>query len=318
MNSLLTNHAFRALVGVLGVTIIIQVFIVAPPRDFPEKQIVPVKEGQTVEEIAENLTKRHIVRHPFFFTVYLIFWGKDDSLVAGDYFFERKRNMFRVIDALTTGDYGIESTKVTVPEGLHNRQVASLLKKFFPTFDEGIFLLEAGKKEGYLFPDTYFFLPMASPGEIIDEMYSNFTDKIKHLEAPISASGRTLHEIITMASILEEEVRSTKNRKIIAGILWKRLDAGMLLQVDAPFQYFLGRNSFTVTLDDLANDSPYNTYKHKGLPPGPISNPSLDAIISSVYYEETPYWFYLSDFDNNVHYAKTFEEHKENKRQYLP
>src|SRR3989338_1471741 len=97
----------------------------------------------------------------------------------------------------------------------------------------------------------------------------------------------------------------------------ERIERGMLLQVDAVFPYIIGKNTFEVTLDDLKTDSPYNTYKYKGLPKGPISNPGMDAILAAVYPEKTDYLFYLSDLDGNMHYAADFEGHKVNKFRYL-
>jgi UPF0755 protein len=120
-----------------------------------------------------------------------------------------------------------------------------------------------------------------------------------------------------MASILEAEARTTETRKIISGILWKRMEIGMPLQVDAPFQYIIGKNTFQLTTNDLKFDSPYNTYKYKGLPPGPIGNPGLDAISATVNPIKTNYLYYLSDVRGNMHYAKTFAEHVINKEKYL-
>lgn len=120
-----------------------------------------------------------------------------------------------------------------------------------------------------------------------------------------------------MASLLEEEARTTETRKMVSGILWKRLSAGMPLQVDAVFPYIIGKNTFEITLKDLEFDSPYNTYKYKGLPPGPISNPGKDSILAAIYPTKSDYWFYLSDKNGLMHYAITFDEHKINKAKYL-
>ena len=122
-----------------------------------------------------------------------------------------------------------------------------------------------------------------------------------------------------MASLIEEETRTQEERPTVAGILWKRLDIDMPLQVDATFSYINGKNTFELTLDDIADDtSPYNTYAHKGLPPGPISNPGLDSIVAALYPKENPYLYYLADLSGTTHYSRTFDEHKEKKFRYLP
>jgi UPF0755 protein len=143
-----------------------------------------------------------------------------------------------------------------------------------------------------------------------------FLQKIETISG-LATSTHSLKDSIIMASILENEARTTESRKIIAGILWKRLYLGMPLQVDSTFSYINGKNTYDLTLDDLKINSPYNTYLYKGLPPGPISNPGLDAINDAIYPTKTPYLYFLSSKSGDMYYAKTFEEHKRNKELYL-
>lgn len=133
----------------------------------------------------------------------------------------------------------------------------------------------------------------------------------------VEKSGRTLNEIITMASLIEEEANTKESRRIISGILWQRIKQGMRLQVDAVFPYIMNKFSLQLTKEDLMDDSPYNTYRYAGLPPGPISNPGWDSIYAAIYPAKTSYLYYLSDREGNMYYAKTFEEHKANKAKYL-
>lgn len=128
--------------------------------------------------------------------------------------------------------------------------------------------------------------------------------------------NRKISDVIIMASILEGEALP-KDRQVVAGILWKRLSIGMPLQVDATFRYINGKGTYDLTADDLKIDSPYNTYIHKGLPPGPISNPGIDAISASLNPIPTKYLYYLTEKDGTIHYAKTFTEHIANKNKYL-
>ena len=187
--------------------------------------------------------------------------------------------------------------------------------KKFSKFDPKDFISNA--KEGYLFPDTYLFLPNSEITQVLSFMKNNFDKKIQSIESEIIEFKKPLNDVIIMASILEEEARKTDTRRTIAGILWKRLSVGMPLQVDVTFQYINGKKTFELTTEDLKIDSPYNTYKYRGLPPTPISNPGLDSILSAITPIETPYFYFLSDKDGNMHYAKTFSEHKKNKELYL-
>jgi len=196
-------------------------------------------------------------------------------------------------------------------------QIAKILKLNFESFDEEFFLRLAKDKEGYLFPDTYQFLPNVNPIEVIAVMERTFNNKIKEFLPEIEAQGKTVHDIIVMASIIEEEARTQETRNIISGILWTRIDIGMPLQVDAVFPYIMGKNTFQLTLEDLQVDSPYNTYKYKGLPPGAISNPGISSIMASVRPVKTQYLFYLSDMNGDMHYSNNFESHKRNKAVYL-
>jgi UPF0755 protein len=120
-----------------------------------------------------------------------------------------------------------------------------------------------------------------------------------------------------MASLIEEETATPEDRRIVSGILWKRLSSGMRLQVDATFAYTIGKGSLELTTEDLKSDSPYNTYRIYGLPPTPIVNPGLDAITAALHPTSSPYVYYLSDKNGVMHYSKTFEEHKLAKAKYL-
>jgi len=208
------------------------------------------------------------------------------------------------LSRFTKGEFGFKPVKVTVAEGLTVKKIAELLGDF-ENFDKKEFLEKTGKLEGYLFPDTYLFLPFAETEQIIGTMTDNFKKK----------AGDVGKDIVIMASLIEKEVPDSDDRKIVSGILWKRLKLGMALQVDAVFPYITGKQK--VLLDDLKIDSPYNTYLHKGLPPGPIANPGLDAIIAARNPQETSYLYYLSGNDGKTHFAKTFSEHLRNKEKYL-
>ena len=174
----------------------------------------------------------------------------------------------------------------------------------------------AQEKEGYLFPDTYFISPAIKPEDLIEKMSINFNEKIPNISG-ISTTTYKFEDVIIMASILEREARTMESRRIIAGILWKRLKIGMPLQVDSSFLYINGKGTFELTLDDLKTDSPHNTYKYKGLPVGPIGNPGEDSIFAAIHPIETKYLYFLTGHDGKMYYGKTFDEHKKNKAKYL-
>jgi len=161
-------------------------------------------------------------------------------------------------------------------------------------------------------------MPEVEAEGVIKTMSENFDKKvIKGLGEEIVKSGRKLEELIIMASILEKEASSYEDMRMISGILWKRLEFGIGLQVDATVSYVVGKPSLELTDEDLAVDSPFNTYKYRGLPPAPIGNPGLEAIKAAITPTQTIYWYYLHDSDGEPHYAMTFEEHKRNKELYL-
>jgi len=178
--------------------------------------------------------------------------------------------------------------------------------------------------EGYLFPDTYRLFASSTPEEIIIKMLSNFDKKLTpEMRADIKASGKTIHEIITMASIIEKEApiyaqTDSEAAKIISGIFWNRIKIGMGLQSDASLSYIYNDNKPIHSGEELEVDSLYNTYKYRGLPPGPIANPGLIAIKAAIYPSETNYYYFLTTLDGSaIYYAKTYEEHLRNKYKYL-
>lgn len=313
---LLALSSFLALLMVVGTA---AVFMWGPPRHFPVGTVVRVEEGQTLREVAQHLSARNVIRFPALFIASVRYaHGGDESVVAGDYFFSQRRNLFSVARAVATGDYGLVPHAVRVPEGASVTQMADLLEQELDSFDSEEFVRLGLPLEGYLFPDTYYFLPNVSERHVIETMNNNFREKIAEISEEIELSGHSLHEVVTMASIIEKEAEnSDRARRTISGVLWKRISVDMPLQVDAVFPYIIGRNTFELTLEDLKVDSPYNTYRYKGLPPGPIANPGLASLKAAIDPIESDFLFYLADLNGRTHFAETFEEHKWNKRRYL-
>lgn len=278
---------------------------------------VNIPEGDTVREIGYLLESKKVIRSHEVFQGIVRLRGVDTALPSGIFLFPSGESVFAVIDRLVTQKRGIERVRATIPEGLTTAQIAIELAKDLPEFDINTFTDLADAKGSYIFPDTYFFYTTATSGEVYQIMRENFQTKTAELRMEALASGKNWDDIVIMASLIEEEAVDDEDRKLVSGILWNRIKLGMRLQVDASFAYLLGKSSSEITETDLAMDSPYNTYRYAGLPPGPIAHPGLATIDAALHPTDTPYLYYLSDENGTMHYAKTFAEHKVNKEKYL-
>lgn len=168
--------------------------------------------------------------------------------------------------------------------------------------------------EVYLFPDTYTFTYDMTPEDIVEMFLMTFSARVdEQMREEIRAQGKTLHEVVTLASIVEGEVRTQEDRRLVADLFWRRLENDMLLQSDVTVAYALGTNKIQHSVEETQTDSPYNTYVYKGLPPGPVSNPSLDAMQAVMYPLENPFVFFLSNPQTGqTVFAQTYEEHLKN------
>lgn len=299
----------------VGVIWFFYTLFLAPPLAYPTGAYLKVEEGMPLKSIAALFEERGVVSNARLFEVITRVLGDDKKIPAGFYHFSRKDNMVWVAMRILNGDFETEAVRVTIPEGSTVNDIAKVLLEKLPEFSRREFLERA--REGYMFPDTYFFRPGQSTEAILSVFENNFNVKMQRVRPLIDKSGHTIDEILTMASLLEKEASKTEDRKRIAGVLWHRIDIGMPLQTDATFPYYLGRNTFEVTLEDLRTDHPYNTYTNKGLPPGPIGNPGLNSIMAALEPIPSNYVFFLSDRQGNFHYSVTYEGHLANKRKYL-
>ena len=232
---------------------------------------------------------------------------------------------------------GTNEVALVVPEGWTARQIAGRMDELgifsrndfmtivnsgqHPVLTKFDFFKDKPIKaglEGYLFPDTYRIFKDASAEKVMIKMLENFGRKFTpELREETRRQKKTTSDIVTMASLIEKEVVSDEDRVIVSGILWKRLHMGIPLQVDATIVYITGKKTTKVSLEDIKIDSPYNTYKYRGLPAGPISNPGLSAIRAAIYPKDSPYLYYLSTPDGRTIFSKTLEEHNEAKARYL-
>lgn len=296
-----------------------------------------IEPGAGVNQISLELYNSGVVNSRLAFETYLYLKGIEGNIKAGTY--DLPSSTITELTSILLEGPGVDDKRITFIEGWTLADYAREVEKeglaseqeFIEVvshpksngFSDETFPILYSKPdsvdlEGYLFPDTYFVYKDVDANEIVKVLLNTLQQKITlQMAEDIDAQEKTLHEILTMASIIEKEVRTDRDRRIVSGLLWKRIDAGMALQVDATVNYITGDSKPAVTYDQTKIDNPYNTYLYRGLPPGPISNPSLSAIQAAVYPTESDYWFYLSTPDGETIFSKTLEEHNAAKQKYL-
>ena len=289
-------------------------------KDDKSVKIFVIERGAPLQTIVNNLEKNDLIRNKIVFFLIVRQLGLERKIQAGDFRLSPSMNAYEIANTLTHGTLDLW---VTLIEGTRREEMAQIISREL-NIPEVEFIKES--EEGFLFPDTYLFPKDASAGSVISIMTNNFDNKFtESMKNKAEKKGLTLEEAVTLASIVEKEARKESDKKIVAGILLKRLEEDWPLQVDATIQYGLGYQSAekswwktTLSFDDLKIDSPYNSYKNKGLPPTPICNPGLASLNAVVEADSsTPYWYYISDKKGNMHYAKSDEEHQANIDKYL-
>lgn len=286
------------------------------PAYFPIDSIVRIKKNSTISQVGHSLYEKKMIRSELLFKT-LSRFSNSGKIVAGDYQFKKGTNVFTLSRRFTRGEFGIETKKITIHEGLNAKEIGVLLDKRLPAFDQDVFIEIASKEEGRLFPDTYFIKPSDDETDIVKMMTDNFEEQVGAIKLDLLASNKSLNEILTMASIIELETRTAESRRLVSGVLWNRIKQDMKLQVDAVFPFIMEKYSLQLSMKDLQFDSPYNTYRYKGLPPGPVCNPGLDSIKAAIEPTKTTYLFYLSDRSGKMHYAETYKAHMINRAKYL-
>lgn len=324
-----------------GLILIIAVFTIyiydqlqpVKPYSNEDKVILNIPHGSTVNEITKLLKEKQLVKNELFFKIYLKYTGYDEDIKAGEFQLSRSMNIKEIIGKFVTGDVVEETVRFTIPEGYHVVQIAEILAqqglinkdKFLQLVENGDFDFEFLKRipheknmeyklEGYLYPDTYEVMRGATEEEIINIMLAQFQKKWKpEWNTIIEKKGMNLHQIVTIASIVEREVVVENERPIVAGVIYNRLKNEWNLQIDATVQYILGNQKERLTYDDLQIKHPYNTYLNVGLPPGPISNPGISSIEAAIFPENHAYYFYVTKKDSSgEHYfSETYAEHKQ-------
>lgn len=233
-------------------------------------------------------------------------------------------NSQQIADKLATSQLGFSADDFLQLAGYPKKNYQSLtINKWPQDFSDNYDFLRDKPKyvglEGYLFADTYRFRPSSSPEEVVIKLLDNFGRQLNtKMRQDIENQGKTIYQIVTMASLLEKEVRSEKDMKLVSDIFWRRIKNGQRLESCATLAYILGKNKPQYSYEETRIDSPYNTYVNDGLPPGPIGSPSLKAIRAAIYPTSNNYNFFLTRPDNGeTVFSRDFEEHKANKAKYL-
>jgi len=264
-----------------------------------EEKMFKIEEKQNVLEIAENLEKEGLIKNKIFFQVYVFLRGKIKGLQAGTYSFSPSMSVSEIAQKIFRGE--TIQIRVTIPEGFTIKEIEERINEVLGVRYQ-ILEEKAGKYK---------------KEEIVEVFLKNFDKKTSQLREEIKKQGKTIFDIVKMASLLEKEVKTLEDKKLVAGILEKRKEAGMLLRVDATITFITKKKTTKVTFEETQIDSPYNTYKYKGLPIGPICNPGLDSILAASYPKKSEYWYYLSTPEGETIFSRTLKEHNLAKAKYL-
>lgn len=310
------------------------------PTAAGEVQKVEIPSGTSANKIADLLEDQGIIKNAFIFKYYMKFKDQGARFQAGVYELNPGMENDAIIAKLNAGDtVAAETIRFTIPEGFTLLQIADKLAADKLIDKEKFLALAATQKkwgdvesvlsipevdnlhqrlEGYLFPETYEMKKGSTEESIIKRMLAELDLKLSELpegwQDVLEEKGLSVHELLTIASLVEREVVVDEERALVAGVIYNRIADGMPLQIDATVQYSLDKPKERLYEKDLLIDSPYNTYKIKGLPPGPIASPSLDSIQAALYPEKSDYFFYVTKKDGSqTHlFAKTYKEHLRN------
>lgn len=295
----------------------------APPRS-PEQGVrVVIPPGWSTPQIAQHLNRLGLVRSPEWFAILARVMAMDRRLKSGIYIMPENPTELEVLKILNLGPGGVW---VTIPEGLRIEEIAQILS------DSGVvdreeflricrapelaeeFDIPIPNLEGYLFPDTYLFSPSSPAAAVVRVMVENLHKVYRRLVQSYTPEF-TLHQLLTLASMVELETRLPSERPIVASVFLNRLRKGMPLQCDPTIQYLLPKRKPRLTYQDLKTPSPYNTYLNPGLPPGPICSPGEEAIKAVLAPAQTPYLYFVAQGDGSHRFSSTVEEHERNRRE---
>ena len=301
-------------------------FSVSPQSGVVE---IRIEQGEPFSTVARKLRDNKVVTNERLFLLWARYSGLEKKIHRGLYRFELPLSPSEVLNRMVQGK-GIFQ-RVTIPEGLTVREIADLLAKM-GIFREEEFLTAARDPEllaslglqdkgieGYLFPNTYHFIPQASPREVILKMTEQFRKSVEPLAGqPRADDGLTPHEILTLASMIEKETGVETERPLVSAVFHNRLKLKMPLQSDPTVIYGLKDFNGNLTRKDLNDSSPYNTYRIPALPPGPICNPGLSSLKAALLPAPVPFLYFVSKNDGTHHFSENLEAHSQAVKIYQP
>ena len=334
------NKKRLGIIGVISIIFVvsISVFIFTQIGPYNKNNtkgiVVEIPQGSTTDTISDILYKNNLIKNKAMFKISVKLSNKAQQFKAGKYLFNQTYSNKQIINDLSLGKIYKDGIKITIPEGSTSREIVSILvdkklgnedsyealisnpKEFYNDFK---FLEEDDitSLEGFLYPSTYYFDENSSEKEVLSTMLSQFnkvyTDKLRDRQKELNM---TTEQVVNLASIVEKEAILDKDRPIIASVFYNRLKIGMPLQSDATIQYIFKERKKIVTYKDLEIDSPYNSYKNKGLPPTPISSPGIESIKATLYPEKTDYLYFVAKMDGGNNYSKNYEDHLKYVKEY--
>lgn len=315
LRSILTGALLLLLISmVVFAVILIEIF---PMKiTLVNSGVLKVDGNVSIDEIAGLLKENRFILHEKGFVFITKFYGDKLSFKSGTHNLQSVENVFQLIAELQRPGLPDEIT-VTFPEGFSVKDIANRLAENGVISDVAAFVEYAGEFEGFLFPDTYRFVEGESFESIVLRMRKRFNEITgSNYELLCSEKGFDLKEAVTLASIIEREAKLDSDRPIVASVFINRLKEGMPLQADCTINYLLPEHKEWLSKEDYEIDSPYNTYKYAGLPPGPICNPGRASLFSVVEAPETDYFYFMTTPEGKAIFSKTLAEHERNLRKY--
>ena len=312
--------AAGALVAVAAIVVAVVYWLMYGDARFPAAPSdIVVPGGSSVGDIARQLQSEGVVSDARWLNLYIRLHGGGERIQAAEYAFAPHETVARTAAVLFAGGRP-PAVWVTIPEGFTAQQIAHRLAARGLVSSEADFMVmvRARALEGYLFPDTYLIPRGASVEAIADQMHAQFR---RHLPRDAVQAAKRLRfsvaQIVTIASMVEREAKIDAERALIASVIYNRLRRGMPLEIDATVEYALPHYKAELSYADIAIDSPYNTYTHTGLPPGPISNPGRASLVAAFHPAASPFLYYVSKGNGHHAFSETLEEHQANVRKYL-
>lgn len=312
--------AVMLVMGVIFAALLYQ-YATTPASASQDGQVVEIKPGMTLKQVAHLLADKELLSEPSTFMLYTYLQGEQNHIQAGEYRFSPSMPPRDILEALTSGMAVLYT--VTIPEGYRITDIAGLLeakglvdKPAFIEATRNRELLESlhissGSLEGYLYPETYKFSKAGGARRIVQTLLDTFKERVLQPERVQQAEAMqfTFHEIITLASLIEKETGLGKERKLISSVFHNRLAKKMRLQTDPTVIYAMVNFDGNIRKKDLSIDSPYNTYKHFGLPPGPIASPGLESIQAALDPEESDFLYFVSRKDGSHQFSTNYKDH---------